>query len=98
MVKHVSFWILCVFGSGEGYKNYAGAFSVLLSTKTNIFQLNRSTFYQIRGFCAIIGHHFKEIVVIIFTENVKIMGRNIAIRHFDTCGLSSFLQNHFYVK
>ena len=30
-----------------------------------------------------------------FTENVKIVGRNNAIHHFDTCGLSIFLQIHF---
>ena len=37
----------------------------------------------------------KEKMVIRFTENVKIAGRNNAIYHFDTCGLSIFLQIYF---
>ena len=32
MVKNISFWILCVFWSGEGYKKYTGAYLVFLST------------------------------------------------------------------
>ena len=34
-------------------------------------------------------------MVIGFTENVNIVGRNNAIHHFDTCGFSIFLQVHF---
>ena len=37
----------------------------------------------------------KKDMVILFTENVKIVGQNNAIHHFDTCGLSIFLQIHF---
>ena len=37
----------------------------------------------------------KKTMVIGFTENVKIVGLNNDINHFDTCGLSIFLQIHF---
>ena len=37
----------------------------------------------------------EKIMVIGFTENVKIVGQNNAIDHFDTCGLSIFIQIHF---
>ena len=62
---------------------------------TNIFQPNKSLFYQIRGFYAKINLILKEKIVIRFTANVKIVNQNNAIHHFDTCGLSIFLQIHF---
>ena len=61
----------------------------------NIFQPNRSLSYQIRGFYAKLNLILKEKMVIGFTENVKIVGRSNAIHHFDTFGLSIFVQIHF---
>ena len=63
--------------------------------KANRFQPNRSLFYQVRGFNAKSNLILKEKIVIGFTKNVKIVGRNNAIHHFDTCGLSIFLQITF---
>ena len=63
--------------------------------KANRCQTNRGSFNHVRGFNAKIWPHFNEIVVFVFTENVPIFDSNIAVYHFDTCGLSIFLQSHF---
>ena len=75
---------LCFFLGWWGYKNYAGAFSAVYLPKANSFQPNRTSFDQMRDFYAKIRPHLREIVVIGFTENVKNVGRNNAIYHFDT--------------
>ena len=61
----------------------------------NRFQANKSLFNQIRGFYAELNLILKEKMVIGFIENVKIFDRNNAIYHFDTCGLTIFLEIHF---
>ena len=72
-----------------------GHFHCLCLPKSNRFQASRSSSYQIRGSDAKIGPHFKKIVVIGFAENVKNVGWNNAIHHFDMCGMSIFPQSHF---
>ena len=51
--------------------------------------------YQMRGLYSKSDIILKKTMVIGFTENVKIVGLNNDINHFDTCGLSIFLQIHF---
>ena len=93
----MSFFRFSVFNGGDGcIRSHPGAFTVVSLQKAYRFQPNRSLFYQIRGFFYVkINLILKVKLVIGFTENVKIIGRNNAIHHFDTCGLSIFLQIHF---
>ena len=85
---------LCVL-KGEGYENHAGAFAVFLSAKSKYILAKQRFILSYGGFYAKIGPHLKEIVAIGFTENVKNVGGNNAIHHFDMCGMSIFLQSHF---
>ena len=48
--------------------------------------------------CQIEPHFKGKKMVIGFPKNVKIVSRNNAIYHFDTCGLSIFLQIHFLLN
>ena len=74
--------------------SHPGAVTVVFCSKANTFQPNRSLFNQIRVLLTKLNLILMEKMVIGFTENVKIVGRNNAVYHFDTCGLSIFLQIH----
>ena len=75
---------LYVFGgAGGGISSHPGAFIAVLFAKDKYIS-------QMRGIYAELDLILMKKMVIIFTENVKIVCGNNAIHHFDTCGLSFF--------
>ena len=68
---------------------------MVLSAKGKQISAKQKFIYQMRDILSNLDLILEKIMVIRLTENVKIVGRNNAIHHFDTCGLSIFLQIYF---